>query len=77
MTRTSTFPADSAGDLAFSFVADTNVTAVAATVPNSTVDDDLNLLPVIVTTVDPVLGPDVGAIFVTFGLAAVFATATT
>ena len=48
-------------------VAETNVTAVAATPLTSTVAPDAKLVPVSVMTVPPVDGPDVGLIDVSVG----------
>jgi hypothetical protein len=50
-----------------SFLAVTKVTFCASEEPKTTVDEELKFLPVIVTTVDPVVGPDVGDTFVTVG----------
>jgi hypothetical protein len=60
-------PAACAGEVAVSFVADVYVTVPAAEEPKLTVDAGVNPVPVIVTTVPPVMGPLVGTIPVTAG----------
>ncbi len=67
MTVTSTRPAACAGATAVAEVADTGVTAVAAAVPKVTAVMPVRFVPVIVTTVPPAIGPDVGLIEVTVG----------
>ena len=69
VTRTSTVPAP-AGDVAVIDVAELTVKAVALVTPNVTAVAPVNPVPVIVTDVPPVVGPDVGAIDVTVGAAA-------
>jgi hypothetical protein len=70
VTVTLTVPADSAGDVAVMEVAEFTVTAVAVTVPNITVAPDRKPVPVIVTEVPPVVGPEVGLMAVTVGTTA-------
>lgn len=60
-TTRSTLPALRAGAVAVIDVALDTATAVAAAVPNDTVAPGRKPAPVIVTTVPPVSGPDVGA----------------
>jgi hypothetical protein len=60
-TTRSTLPALRAGAVAVIDVALETATAVAAVVPNDTVAPATKPAPVIVTTVPPVSGPDVGA----------------
>ena len=55
-----TVPADSAGDMAVMESGEFTVTAVAVTLPKSTVEEDVKLAPVIVTEVPPLAGPDEG-----------------
>ena len=69
VTVTLTVPADSAGDVAIIEVAELTVTAVAVTVPNITVAPEAKPVPVMVTEVPPVVGPDVGLMLVTVGTA--------
>ena len=69
-TVTSTFPALPAGLVALQLVVELQVTAVAATVPKSTVSEDAvveNPEPVIITTVPPVSGPALGLMPATVG----------
>ena len=67
VTVMSTVPADSAGEVAVINVAEFTVTAVAATEPNITVAPVAKPVPVMVTDVPPVVGPDIGDIEVTDG----------
>ena len=67
VTVTLTVPADSAGDVAVMEVVEPTVTAVAVTVPNITVAPEAKLVPVMVTEVPPVVGPEVGLMPVTVG----------
>ena len=60
-TTTSTLPALRAGAVAVSDPEPLTLTALAAAVPNVTVAPETNPEPVIVTTVPPASGPDVGA----------------
>ena len=62
-----TVPADSAGEVAVIDVAEFTVTAVAATEPNITVASVAKPVPVMVTVVAPVVGPEVGEMAVTLG----------
>jgi hypothetical protein len=48
-------------------VSEMNDTFVPALVPNSTVESDVNPVPVIVTVVPPAVGPAVGLIALTAG----------
>jgi hypothetical protein len=59
-TITSTLPALRAGAVAVSAPEPVTFTAVATAVPNDTVAPETNPAPVIVTTVPPPTGPDVG-----------------
>ena len=71
VTLTSTCPAASvAGDTAVIDVAEFTTTPVAAFAPNATVALLMKFVPVIVTDVPPVVGPDVGLIDVTAGATA-------
>ena len=68
VTVTSTKPADSAGEVAEQLVTLEHVTAVAAVTPNlALVDPTTKPVPVMVTTVVPAKGPEVGAIEVIAG----------
>ena len=67
VTVTFTIPADPAGDVAVIDVAELTVTAVAVSEPNITVAGDTKPVPVMVTTVPPAVGPEVGLIAVTVG----------
>ena len=67
VTVTLTVPADSAGDAAVIDVEELTVTAVAVTVPNITVADDVKPVPVMITDVPPLVEPLVGLIAVTVG----------
>jgi hypothetical protein len=67
VTVISTTPTVPAGAVAVICVAESNVTPVAGTVPNSTLDAVLNPDPVIVTTVPPAAGPELGLTAVTLG----------
>ena len=69
VTVTFTVPADSAGDVAVIEVAELTVTAVPVTVPNITVAPVAKFVPVMVTLVPPVVGPEVGLMAVTAGTA--------
>src|SRR5580698_9148319 len=62
-------PAAWAGAVAVSLVADTTVKRVAADLPNLTAVAPVRALPVIVTTVPPVAGPEVGVTLVSAGMA--------
>ena len=69
VTRTSTTPPEAvAGAVAFTWVAETGVTAVPLKVPNVTAVAPVRLVPVMVTTVPPARGPAVGATEVTTGV---------
>src|SRR5215472_4471958 len=70
VTVTSTTPAVPAGEFAVTVVALTTVRPVAAVVPNLTAVAPGKFVPVIVTSVPPANGPDVGLRPVTVGLAA-------
>ena len=79
VTVTSTVPALSAGLVAMQLVAELHVTAVPAVVPKSTVSSDEVVekpVPVMVTTVPPASGPEVGLIAVTVGADAAAAVPT-
>jgi hypothetical protein len=67
VTVTLTVPDCSAGETAVIEVDETTVTLVAATVPKSTAVAPVRLVPVIVTDVPPVTGPEVGLTAVTVG----------
>ncbi len=67
VTVTSTVPAVPAGAVAVSEVPDTTVMPVAAAVPNLTAVAPPRLVPVTVTVVPPVAGPEVGLTPVTVG----------
>jgi hypothetical protein len=71
-TRMSTVPAGPPGELTRIFVEDLNLMPAAKTTPNSTFEVLVKFVPRIVTTVDPVLGPELGEIFVTVGVGVVF-----
>ena len=62
VTVTCTVPADSAGEIAVSEVAELYFTLVAAVEPNFTVADEVKFVPVIVTLVPPAVDPEVGFI---------------
>ena len=68
VTVTCTVPADSAGDVAVKEVDELTVVAVAVTVPNITVAEEVKLVPVMVTDVPPLVGPLVGVMDVTVGM---------
>ena len=68
-TVTSTVPAEPAGDVAVIEVAELTVKPVAFVAPNLTAVVPVKLVPVIVTTVPPAAGPDVGESDVTAGVA--------
>ena len=68
VTVTLTVPADSAGEVAVIDVAELTVTAVAVTVPNFTVAEEVKFVPVIVTVVPPDVKPLVGLTPVTEGV---------
>jgi len=72
VTLRSTTPAAPAGEVAVIWVGELTVTAVPAPAPNATVEPVMNPVPVIVTTVPPASGPDVGLIAVTVGVTAVY-----
>jgi hypothetical protein len=70
VTVTFTAPSASlveAGAVAFKVVLLTNVTLVALFCPNATVAPERKLVPVMVTMVEPVTGPEIGVSFVTVG----------
>ena len=67
VTVTFTVPGCPAGETAVIEVDETTVTLVAATVPKSTVAPGIKLVPVMVTEVPPVVGPEVGLTVVTIG----------
>jgi hypothetical protein len=69
LTTTFTAPAAWAGVVAVIDVLLTTVTLVAAVPPNVTVAPDWNPVPVIVTAVPPVAGPELDAIELTVGAA--------
>ena len=64
---TVTVPLTCAGVTTVNVVGDANVTLVAATPPKETVVVFVNPVPVIVTVVPPVTGPDEGVMPVTAG----------
>ena len=66
-TTTLTAPADCAGAVAVTCVVLTMFTFVATAVPNWTIAPVAKLAPVIVTTVPPAVGPDVGLMVVIVG----------
>ncbi|MEY9227935.1 hypothetical protein ABIF78_000258 [Bradyrhizobium japonicum] len=68
VTLTSTVPVPG-GDVAVIWVAELTVKPVAAVAPNVTAVAPVKLVPVIVTTVPPPAGPDVGESDVTAGVA--------
>ena len=68
VTRTSTVPLP-AGEVAVTWVAELTVKLVAAVAPKFTAVEPVNPVPLIVTVVPPVAGPDVGEIEVTAGAA--------
>lgn len=70
VTRRSTTPAACAGLVALTWVAETTVSAVPAVPANVTFVAPVRLVPVTVTTVQPAMGPDFGAIAVTVSAAA-------
>jgi hypothetical protein len=63
--------AASAGETALSWVSETTLKLVALIDPNTTFVAAVNPVPVTVTVVPPVVGPDVGAMAVTTGTGAV------
>ena len=67
VTVTSTVPAP-AGEVAVIEVAELTTKLVALVTPNFTAVAPVRLVPVIVTDVPPVVGPEVGAIDVTDGV---------
>jgi hypothetical protein len=68
VTVTATIPPDSAGLVAVQVVADAQFTDVPGTVPKLTVVPVVeNPVPVMVTTVLPAVGPEVGLMAVTVG----------
>ena len=66
VTRTSTVPVP-AGDVAVIWVAELTVKAAAGVAPKLTAVAPVKFVPVIVTDVPPVAGPEVGEIDVTVG----------
>jgi hypothetical protein len=68
LTVISTVLADSPGDVVLMVVGEVTDTPVPATVPNLTVEPEVNPLPVMVTVVPPVVGPDVGLTALTVGV---------
>ena len=62
-----TVPEGSGGDIAIMEVEDWKVTEIAPTLPNDTSTLELNPVPVIVTEVPPLMGPDDGDMEVTDG----------
>jgi hypothetical protein len=70
VTVTSTVPAEPAGDVALIEVGDTTVTPVAFVAPNfTTAPVVVKFVPVIVTDVPPLVGPEFGLTAVTVGFA--------
>ena len=70
VTVTSTTPASSAGEVAMQVVAREQLADVPAVAPKATVVlPTMNPVPVMVTTVEPARGPDVGVMPVTTGRA--------
>ena len=67
VTVTSTVPTLADGADAVSWVADLNVTEVAALEPKSTVAPETKFVPVIVTIVPPAIGPAAGLTALTVG----------
>ncbi len=67
VTVTSTIPAARGGETAVTSVELTTVKLVAAVVRKATEVAPVKLVPVIVTTVPPVMGPAVGEMDVTVG----------
>ena len=67
VTVTFTVPADSGGEVAVIEVAELTVAAVAVTVSNITVADEVKFVPVMVTEVPPAVEPEFGLIAVTVG----------
>jgi len=70
VTAMYTAPVACGGATAVIWVEETTLKLVAASVPNATFVAPVNPVPVIVTVVPPVVGPDVGEIFVITGLGA-------
>ena len=68
-TVTSTVPAVPAGEVAVICEEVTTVTLLATFAPNLTVGGPAKLVPVIVTAVPPPVGPEVGLMPVTVGVA--------
>jgi hypothetical protein len=64
---TSTVPTDPAGDVAVIDVSETTLNVVAGVLPKLTAVAPVKLVPVIVTTVPPAVGPLVGDRPVTVG----------
>jgi hypothetical protein len=62
LTVTALAPAASAGEVAVTVLSELTVTAVAAVVPKFTLRVLIKPAPVMVTTVPPVIGPEVGVI---------------
>ena len=77
VTVTSTEPVDPAGATADSEVAEVTLNEVAAVDPNLTAVAPVKPLPVTVTEVPPLVGPDEGATAVTVGAAGVDVDAAT
>jgi hypothetical protein len=67
VTVMSTVPATAAGAIAMMEVSEITLNVTAAVPPNETPVAPVKALPMIVTLVPPVTGPDVGVIFVTVG----------
>ena len=67
VTTTSAAPSEPDGVVAVIDVAETNATFVAAAPPNVTVAPLTKFVPVMVTTVRPVVGPPIGDTAVTVG----------
>ena len=64
-------PAAWAGETALMSVEETTLKLVAATAPKTTLVAPVKLVPVMVTVVPPVVGPELGEMEVTVGGAAV------
>ena len=74
MTETARDAAASAGEIAVILVEETTVNRVAATVPKRTLVAPEKPVPVMVTVVPPLVGPEVGEIAVTAGWATAVVT---
>ena len=70
VTKTSTEPAASAGEVAVILVDEDTFKLVAARAPKETLVALLRLVPLIVTVVPPLLGPLLGEMEVTVGTVA-------